>query len=345
MPEALAVQETSYGEERIDHIRLVNTPEVPYQGWEPSLSLATRIRKAQEAVPQTTSLDPLTRLINDAERHPLLQAEEEVELAMAVERGHIKAKDLFINCNILLVVSIANKSQQAGLPLIDLVMEGTIGLTRAVEKFDYRKGFKFSTYADQWIRQAIQQYLEKRHKHIRLPQQAAPHLSIIGNFSREFVKRNGREPTNEEIAAETSLNIDQIEYATTGPQVVTSLYKPLDEEGERTLADIIGNPDEAVPYAIRYLTPEAKAAKKEQATQLAMLLSHLTETETRVIEMSFGFGKYCAISSSVAMAEIIAEEGEVEQLTPHQVRQTKERALAKLAAHPDSQAFKAYLCS
>src|SRR5213082_329017 len=179
---------------------------------------------------QTT--DALQLFLNEAGRYPLLTAQEEVELAKRIERGDKAAKDRMVNSNLRLVVSIAKKYQGHGLTLLDLIQEGIIGLIRAAEKFDWRRGYKFSTYATFWIRQAIQRGLANRARTIRIPVHIGQRERKIARAGRELYAQLGRPPTDEEIARHAELTLDEIEEARAAARTVTSLDRPVGEEGE-----------------------------------------------------------------------------------------------------------------
>src|SRR6266571_4748491 len=179
--------------------------------------------------------DALQLFLNEAARYPLLTAEEEVELAKRVERGDKQAKDRMINSNLRLVVSIAKRYQGHGVALLDLIQEGTIGLIRAVEKFDWRRGFKFSTYATWWIRQAVQRGVANKARTIRIPTHVVEREMRIARAERELTTRLGREPTDEELAKRTRLSIKHIREARAAPRAVTSLDRPIGADNEGTL--------------------------------------------------------------------------------------------------------------
>src|SRR5437588_1301998 len=177
---------------------------------------------------QTT--DAMSLFLQEVRRHPLLTKEEEVELAQRIERGDLEAKDRLVNSNLRLVIANARKYQGHDLPLLDLIQEGILGLIRASEKFDYRKGFKFSTYATFWVRQAIQRALDNRARTIRIPVHLGQRERKIARAQSELVARLGREPTDEEIAQEAELSVAEVAEARQAARVVTSLDRPVGEE-------------------------------------------------------------------------------------------------------------------
>jgi RNA polymerase primary sigma factor len=176
--------------------------------------------------------DALQLFLNEAARYPLLTAAEEVELAKAIERGDREAKDRMINSNLRLVVSIAKKYQGHGLSLLDLIQEGIIGLIRAVEKFDWRRGFKFSTYATWWIRQAVQRGVANKARTIRLPVHIVEREQRIARAERELTLKLERTPTDEEIAKAAKLPLKQVREVRKAARAVTSLDRPIGAEGE-----------------------------------------------------------------------------------------------------------------
>src|SRR4051794_31509606 len=195
----------------------------------------------------TSTMDALQLFLNEAGRYPLLTASEEVELAKRIERGDMRAKDLMINSNLRLVVSIAKKYQGHGLSLLDLIQEGIIGLIRAVEKFDYRKGFKFSTYATWWIRQAVQRGVANKARTIRIPVHIVEREQKIARAERELVLKLERSPTDDEIAKKAKLPLKQVREVRQAARAVTSLDRPLgDEHGAASFGDLFASGDRPI---------------------------------------------------------------------------------------------------
>src|SRR5687767_13449793 len=183
--------------------------------------------------------DALQLFLNEVGRYQLLTAKEEVELAKRIERGDKEAKELMINSNLRLVVSIAKRYQGHGLSLLDLIQEGIIGLIRAVEKFDWRRGFKFSTYATWWIRQAVQRGVANKARTIRMPADVFQRELTVGRVERELRQKLDRQPTDEEIAAAAKIRPEQLERLRSAARAVTSLDRPVGEDGGATLGDLM----------------------------------------------------------------------------------------------------------
>ncbi len=186
----------------------------------------------------SATTDALQLFLNEAGRYKLLTAAEEVELAKRIERGERAAKDLMINSNLRLVVSIAKRYQGHGLSLLDLIQEGIIGLIRAVEKFDHRKGFKFSTYATWWIRQAVQRGVANKSRTIRIPVHIIEREQKIARAERELVVKLGRQPTDQELAKASKLPVKQVREVKSAARTVTSLDRPMGDDGSGAYGDL-----------------------------------------------------------------------------------------------------------
>jgi RNA polymerase primary sigma factor len=219
--------------------------------------------------------------MNEIGRHPLLTAAEEVELAKRVERGDRAAKERMINSNLRLVVSIAKRYRGHGLPLGDLIQEGVVGLNRAVEKFDWRRGFKFSTYATWWIRQACQRAISNQGRTIRVPAHVHERRVKLARIGRRFQAEHGRQPTSEELAEAAELEVRHVEEALGAVEASVSLNQPMGEDGDGELGELFADPQALDPVE------EAGDALRRQAVQAA--LGALPELERRVIELRFGF--------------------------------------------------------
>jgi RNA polymerase primary sigma factor len=258
--------------------------------------------------------DALQLFLNEIRRYPLLTATDEVELAKRIERGDPAAKEQMINSNLRLVVSIAKKYQGQDLQLLDLIQEGILGLIRAAEKFDWRRGYKFSTYATFWIRQAIQRGIANKARTIRIPVHIGQRERKIARAARDLQSQLGREPTDEEIAEATELPIDQIDEARETVRTITSLDRPVGEEGETALGDLLPS-EEPEP------AEEVDVSLRQEALRSA--LSHLPERERNVVKLRYG------INGDEPTP--LRETGRRLGLSPERVRQIEGEALKRLA--------------
>jgi RNA polymerase primary sigma factor len=231
--------------------------------------------------PMLGTTDSLTLFMNEIGRHDLLTAADEVELAKKVERGNVEAKERMINSNLRLVVSIAKRYQGHGLPLGDLIQEGIIGLNRAVEKFDWRKGFKFSTYATWWIRQACQRAIANQGRTIRVPAHVHERRVKLARVSRRLEAEHGRAPTREELSVAAGIELQHIEEALGAVEASVSLNQTVGEDGDGELGDLFADPLSVDPVE------EADDSLRGQAVRAA--LETLPELERRVLELRFGF--------------------------------------------------------
>ena len=207
----------------------------------------------------TSTTDALQLFLNEAGRYPLLTAAEEVELAKLIEKGDQAAKDRMVNSNLRLVVSIAKRYQGHGLSLLDLIQEGIIGLIRAVEKFDWRRGFKFSTYATWWIRQAVQRGVANKARTIRIPVHIVEREQRIGRAERELVVKLEREPTDDELAEATRLTADQVREVKRAPRSVTSLDKPVGDDDGGSLGDLLAGHSDGPEEEVNVIAPRGGA--------------------------------------------------------------------------------------
>jgi RNA polymerase primary sigma factor len=221
----------------------------------------------------------LDLFLRSARQHPLLTAEEEIELAKRIERGDLAAKEKMINSNLRLVVSQARRYQGHGLPMEDLVQEGMLGLIRAVEKFDWRRGFKFSTYGTLWIRQALQRGLQNHGRTIRLPVHVAQRQTKVRKVESELSTKLGREPTDEEIAAEAKLDVEEVAELRELTRGLTSLDQPVGEDGETAFGDLLAS-ERPEP------TEEVESAERQELISGAV--AQLPEPERNVIRLRFG---------------------------------------------------------
>jgi RNA polymerase primary sigma factor len=223
--------------------------------------------------------DSLQMFLNEMGRYPLLTAAEEVELAKRVERGDPQAKNRMINSNLRLVVSIAKKYQGHGLPLLDLIQEGIIGLIRAVEKFDWRRGYKFSTYATWWIRQAVQRGVANKAQDIRIPVHVLERETKMNRAHRELLLELGREPTEQEIAKKAKLPLKQIREVRQAARAVTSLDKPIGAEEESAFRDLFASEEE---------TPETKVTVELGWDALRNAVNRLPERQCEILKLRYG---------------------------------------------------------
>ena len=263
-----------------------------------------------------TTTDALQLFFRDLSRYPLLTAAQEVELAKRIERGDAEAKQQLINANLRLVVSIAKRYQRRDLALLDLIQEGVLGLIRAAEKFDWRRGFKFSTYATWWIRQAIQRGIANQSRTIRLPVEIADRERRIGRTQADFTARHGRPPTDTEIAEALGLRLEEIARVRHAARSVASLDQPIGEEGGAALADIVADTAAAEP------TEEIHVSLRREALRSA--LTTLPDEERRVIELRYGI---VGDEAPVSLVEVGRRLG----IGADRVRKLERDALERLA--------------
>ncbi|HUQ23067.1 MAG TPA: sigma-70 family RNA polymerase sigma factor [Gaiellaceae bacterium] len=241
------------------------------------------------AAPQETTTDALQLFLREAGRHALLTAPQEVELAKKIEDGDMLAKQQMIQANLRLVVSIAKNYRNQGLPFLDLIQEGTLGLIRAVEKFDWRRGFKFSTYATWWIRQAVARALADKARTIRMPVHIVERLQKMNRAERTLWTQLGREPTLDEIADEASLPLQQAIEVRAAARASTSLDQPVGETDDAVFGDFVAGegplPEEQVEISLRsQALREALAALSERERQVVVLRYGLADAEPKTLE-------------------------------------------------------------
>jgi RNA polymerase primary sigma factor len=268
----------------------------------------------------STTTDSLQLFLNEMGRYPLLTAEDEVALAKRIERGDEAAKEQMINSNLRLVVSIAKRYQGHGLSLLDLIQEGVLGLIRAVEKFDWRRGFKFSTYATWWIRQAVQRGVQNRSRVIRVPVHVAELERKATRAERELTAKLGRQPDEEEVAKEAKIPLDKLRQARDAVRTLASLDRPIGEDGSATLGDVVAAP-EGDPLE------EVAVALGDGA--LSNALNSLSPTQQRVLELRFGLSGAEPIS--------LQKVGEELGITRERVRQIEQAALEQLSRNRELQ--------
>jgi RNA polymerase primary sigma factor len=268
--------------------------------------------------PGYAAADALQLFLKDIGRVKLLTAAQEVELAKRIERGDHGAKQAMVEANLRLVVSIAKRYRNQGLPFLDLIQEGTIGLVRAAEKFDYRKGFKFSTYATWWIRQAVARALADKARTIRMPVHIVERLQKLDRAERTLWTRLGREPLLEEIAEEANITVDQAREVRAAARTSASLDQPVGEDGDAVFGDFVAGdeplPEDAVAFSLRH-------------ERLAEAFSDLGERERRVLSMRYGL-----VDDAPATLE---EIGRRLGLTRERVRQIEVETLRQLSARLD----------
>jgi RNA polymerase primary sigma factor len=270
------------------------------------------------------SLDSLRLYLREIGKVPLLTADQEVALAKRIERGDMFAKKHMIEANLRLVVSIAKGYLGRGLSFLDLIQEGSLGLIRAVEKFDYRKGYKFSTYATWWIRQAVTRAIADKARTIRIPVHMVEKLNKVVHIERQLVQRLGREPRPEEIADELEMTTEEVREILRMAQLPVSLEKPIGEEEESSLGDFV--PDEQAE------SPFDTASTSLRREDIELALSSLPDRERKVIELRFGL--------SGEQPATLEEVGRAFGVTRERIRQIENNTLKKLESLPEAQALR-----
>ena len=284
--------------------------------------------KIDLSVPDGVSIeDPVRMYLKEIGKVPLLSAEEEIELAKKMEQGDENAKKRLAEANLRLVVSIAKRYVGRGMLFLDLIQEGNLGLIKAVEKFDYRKGYKFSTYATWWIRQAITRAIADQARTIRIPVHMVETINKLIRVSRQLLQELGREPTPEEIAEEMDMPVDRVREILKISQEPVSLETPIGEEEDSHLGDFIQ--DDNVPV------PADAAAFTLLKEQLVEVLGTLTEREQKVLRLRFGLDD--------GRARTLEEVGKEFNVTRERIRQIEAKALRKLRHPSRSRKLKDYL--
>jgi RNA polymerase primary sigma factor len=272
----------------------------------------TRVAATEMA---STTTDALQLFLNEIRRYPLLTADEEVELAKRIEQGDAQAKERMVNSNLRLVVSLARRYQGHDLPLLDLIQEGILGLIRAAEKFDWRRGYKFSTYATFWIRQAIQRAIANKARTIRIPVHIGQRERKIARVQNELAAKLGRAPTDDEIAKAAELSVADVVDMRETNRTVVSLDRPVGEEGEASLGDLLPSegpePEEEVELSLR-----------EEALRRA--IGHLPDHEQEIVRLRYGVGG--------GDPTPLRETGRRMGMSAERVRQLERDALKRLAA-------------
>ena len=286
------------------------------------------VEKIYLSVPDGVSIeDPVRMYLKEIGKVPLLSAEEEIELAKRMELGDQEAKKRLAEANLRLVVSIAKRYVGRGMLFLDLIQEGNLGLIKAVEKFDYRKGYKFSTYATWWIRQAITRAIADQARTIRIPVHMVETINKLIRVSRQLLQELGREPTPEEIAAEMNMPVERVREILKISQEPVSLETPIGEEEDSHLGDFIQ--DDNVPV------PADAAAFTLLKEQLEEVLGTLTEREQKVLTLRFGLED--------GRARTLEEVGREFNVTRERIRQIEAKALRKLRHPSRSRKLKDYL--
>ena len=271
-----------------------------------------------------SSLDSLRLYLREIGRVPLLTARQEVALAKRIELGDLSAKAAMVEANLRLVVSIAKGYLGRGLSFLDLIQEGSLGLIRAVEKFDYRRGYKFSTYATWWIRQAVTRAFADKARTIRIPVHMVEKLNKVVHLERQMVQRLGREPRPEEIAEELRMSVDEVRDILRMAQVPVSLEKPIGEEGDSELGDFVEDESAASPFD--------EASVNLRHTDILRALDALPDRERKVIELRFGL--------QGEQPRTLEEVGRAFGVTRERIRQIENNTLKKLEALPEAQALR-----
>jgi len=267
--------------------------------------------------------ESLEQFFSQARRYPLLTAAEEVELAKQIERGDLEAKERMINSNLRLVVSQARRYQGLGLPMGDLVQEGMLGLIRAVEKFDWRRGFKFSTYGTLWIRQAIQRGLQNTGRTIRVPVHVAQRQTKLRKLESELATKLAREPSDEELAEVADFPLEEVRELRELSRSMTSLDQTVDEEGETSLGDLLASER---PEPIEEITGS------ETERQLNEVIEKLPESERNVIRLRFGLAG--------EEPRTLGQAGKELGISAERTRQLEEQGLRRLARTPELAALR-----
>jgi RNA polymerase primary sigma factor len=275
----------------------------------------------EKQAPVAALEDSLQLLLSGIGRVPLLTGPEELDLARRIERGDLEAKERMVESNLRLVVSIAKRYRDFGLPFTDLIQEGVIGLIRATEKFDYRKGYKFSTYATWWIKQAIARALADKGRTIRIPVHVGDRLKKISYAERKLATQLGRDPSPEEIAEATGIEADEVEELTRISQPPASLHRPAGDESDAELADLIPDEDAESPFD--------RAAESLMHDGLRAALENLSYRERRIVELRYGLWG--------GRPRRLDEVAKIFQLTRERVRHIEDGALRKLGTLAETQ--------
>lgn len=312
----------------IDILRIENTDEVNDEDIILDNVEEVDVENIDLSVPEGVNVeDPVRMYLKDIGKVPLLTSEQEIELAQRIEQGDEEAKKKLIEANLRLVVSIAKRYVGRGMLFLDLIQEGNLGLIKAVEKFDYRKGYKFSTYATWWIRQAITRSLADQARTIRIPVHMVETINKVVRVSRQLLQEIGREPTYEEIAQKMDMPAEKVRDILKIAQEPVSLEVPIGEEDESHLGDFIQ--DDTM------LTPAEAAALVLMREQLAEVIGTLTQREQKVLKLRFGLDD--------GKARTLEEVGKEFNVTRERIRQIEAKALRKLRHPSRSKKLRDYL--
>ncbi|MGA7705554.1 MAG: sigma-70 family RNA polymerase sigma factor [Solirubrobacteraceae bacterium] len=279
------------------------------------------IHRAELDLSAEPSIDSLRLYLRSIGRVPLLSAEEEVALAKRIEKGDVSAKQHMIEANLRLVVSIAKGYMGRGMNLLDLIQEGSLGLIRAVEKFDYRRGYKFSTYATWWIRQSVTRAIADKGRTIRIPVHMVDRLNKVVYAERALIQQLGRDPSPAEIAAELECSAQEVREMLRMAQLPVSLEKPVGDEDESALADFVEDDTAESPFDV--------ASKALQRQSVERVLASLPRREREVLEMRYGI--------TGDRVRTLDEVGRAFNITRERVRQIESRTLKKLQTAPEAQ--------
>ena len=312
----------------IDVLRITDDDDIPDEELLLSDEDEVDMENLDLSIPDGISIeDPVRMYLKEIGKVPLLSAEEEIELAKRMENGDQEAKKRLAEANLRLVVSIAKRYVGRGMLFLDLIQEGNLGLIKAVEKFDYRKGYKFSTYATWWIRQAITRAIADQARTIRIPVHMVETINKLIRVSRQLLQELGREPTPEEISEEMGMPVDRVREILKISQEPVSLETPIGEEEDSHLGDFI--PDDNVPV------PAEAASFTLLREQLVEVLGTLTEREQKVLRLRFGLDD--------GRARTLEEVGKEFNVTRERIRQIEAKALRKLRHPSRSRKLKDYL--
>ena len=312
----------------IDVLRITDDDDIPDEELLLSDEDEVDMENLDLSIPDGISIeDPVRMYLKEIGKVPLLSAEEEIELAKRMENGDQEAKKRLAEANLRLVVSIAKRYVGRGMLFLDLIQEGNLGLIKAVEKFDYRKGYKFSTYATWWIRQAITRAIADQARKIRIPVHMVETINKLIRVSRQLLQELGREPTPEEISEEMGMPVDRVREILKISQEPVSLETPIGEEEDSHLGDFIQ--DDNVPV------PAEAASFTLLREQLVEVLGTLTEREQKVLRLRFGLDD--------GRARTLEEVGKEFNVTRERIRQIEAKALRKLRHPSRSRKLKDYL--